>query len=147
MTSQTTWQPYTLTNSNYLRLLDDEEITTNGNSNFDVPLQNPHPEILTFWDFIYAYHFVDAESTWSLTDRNDENDEATEETETETITEDNTSTEENTNTEEGENDDNEGNEEDNEGSPDSASTAVGYTFAILTMFALLDRFHNIQILS
>ncbi|XP_050362341.1 venom carboxylesterase-6-like [Nymphalis io] len=144
--SQVTWQPYTFTNSNYLRVLDDREINENGNSNFELDLISPHPNTLAFWDAIYAQHFIDAKSRWILNDRAEE--------------EDNTEGEGDDGNGNGEEDNDTGGEEDNDldgenneenkpddSAPDSASTAVGYTFAIITLFALLDKFHAMQILS
>ncbi|XP_046960351.1 venom carboxylesterase-6-like [Vanessa cardui] len=153
-TSEVAWHPYTSTSSNYLRVLDDGEINESGNSNFEVELVSPHPTTLVFWDSIYSQHFIDAESKWNLNDRAEDGEDTVDEEEDGN---DNVDEEEdgNDNVDEGEDgndnvdDDNntEGEEDNDDSVPDSASTAVGYTFAILTLFALLDKFHNMQILS
>ncbi|XP_045771677.1 juvenile hormone esterase-like [Maniola jurtina] len=118
-TSKETWLPYyNSTHSNYLRIIDDQELVQSGTSNLDFNLRNPHPDIVAFWDNIYSEYFADAQSNFSLEDR-------TEPSSPIPPPEDSSPTP----------------------APDSASTAVGYTFIIISLFAVLDKIHTTQLLS
>nr|XP_026497063.1 venom carboxylesterase-6-like [Vanessa tameamea] len=155
-TSQVTWNPYTFTRSNYLRVLDETEI--NENSTFEVELITPHPTTLAFWDSLYAQHFIDAKSIWNLNDRAEDDDTGGEGDDGNDNGDDdnNTGGEGDDGNDNGDDENNTGGEDDNnvddenkpdDSVPDSASTTVGYTFAILMLFAILEKFHTVQILS
>lgn len=117
-------------------MLDDEEINGEQEANLEIELQNPHPELISFWNEIYSEYFLDAESDWDLTPRDEENDEV--------VTED---PEEGSGDEIEEPESEPDTEDTDEGEPDSASTAIGYTFSILALFAVLNEFHSAQIMS
>ncbi|XP_014366022.2 juvenile hormone esterase [Papilio machaon] len=141
--SQVVWKPFTNSNSNYLRFLDDEEVNENQGGSLEVDLQNPHIETLLFWEQIYSKHFVDAKGRWDLADRGEDDDSD--------VIIDNGSGEEGSGEEgsgdEGSGDDGSGDEEgsgeedDNEDDTNSASRLVGFTFLIVPIFALLNKFH------
>lgn len=113
-------------------------------------MQNPHPATMTFWDDIYAEHFLDAEGIWEWTGRDEDEDkgsgegsaEGSEEGSGEAIEEGSGEG----SGEGSEEDEGEDSGEDDE-TTDSASTAVGYTFSIITLFAILNKFHSFQMLS
>ncbi|KAJ8735346.1 hypothetical protein PYW07_006966 [Mythimna separata] len=119
-TSLTPWLPFSNISFDFLHIRANEFIAANGI--LEDAAQNPYPETVNFWNNIYSSHFLDAQSNWSIKDRNDED------------TEDITTTESAT-TEAPDDDDN------------SASTAVGYTFLIVSLFSLLSHIHSTQILS
>ncbi|CAB3239711.1 unnamed protein product [Arctia plantaginis] len=120
-TSSEIWQPFTTNNGHYLRILASDEIQDTESAPLQMPFSTPHPQTLTFWDEIYSNHFQDAESNWNLNER-DEQDTTTSEPEEDYST---TSPPDNDTTD----------------APDSASTVVGYTFLIMTLFSILNRFH------
>lgn len=154
--STITWSPFSIDNPRYLRFLDndeqsDEEIVT-FESGFEVELQNPHADVINFWNHIYEEHFLDAEGRWQLNTRDEDEVDGSGEEDNNGVEGDNDN-EDNENTEdvdEGEGDTTtesaEGNGEE-DADTDSASTAVGYTFLIISLFAILGNFHSSQILS
>lgn len=156
-TSQVVWEPFTTTDTHFLRILDPNEVNPKGG--LELSLQNPHEETITFWDPIYDSHFLDTKGKWELTERiEDEEDEIIEETEdnsdeenengaggevivvdsSESIVEEEDAVEEEENVIEG---------EENEKDPNSASIAVGHTFMIVALFTLVNKFHGTQIVS
>ncbi|KAJ0182727.1 hypothetical protein K1T71_002096 [Dendrolimus kikuchii] len=141
--SHVEWRPFTVENFYYLRILDDDEISEEPEANLEVELLNPHPELVIFWDEIYSEYFLDAESNWELTPRDDEDD-----NEVIVVDPESGSGDENPEIEDedsGNDEDNPGNEPDtddtSDGEPNSASTIVAYTFPILALFAVLNEFH------
>ncbi|KAJ8736573.1 hypothetical protein PYW08_007229 [Mythimna loreyi] len=118
-TSLITWLPYSNINFHFLRVRANEFIV---NGNLEDVAQNPYPETLSFWENIYSSYFLDAQSNWSIKDRNDEDPTTTESPTTE------------------------GNTPAPDDEDNSASTAVGYTFLIISLFSLLSHLHSSQIL-
>ncbi|KOB64390.1 Carboxylesterase CarE-14 [Operophtera brumata] len=117
----------------------------------EVHVQNPHPVTMTFWDDIYADHFLDAEGIWEWTERDEDEDDGTGEGSGEGVEEGSgEGIEEGSGdgieegSEEGSGEDIDGDEDE---ATDSASSAVGYTFSIITLFAVLNKFHCSQMLS
>ncbi|XP_049873493.1 juvenile hormone esterase-like [Pectinophora gossypiella] len=140
-TSQVTWLPFTSDAPNYIHILDSTEAREN---TVEIELRNPHPEEVLFWNGIYETHFLDAQSKWELTDRNEENVDVVDEN----GSEEDENGGEGDGSEDGDGDENGGgDDEDDDGEPDSASTAVGYTFSIISLFAIINQFHWSQILS
>lgn len=154
-TSLIPWLPYTRLNFHYLRVLAASEISTGGN--VEVPLQNPYPTTLNFWENIYSQYFLDAQSSWSITDR-------TETTTTESPTTvttpsaDGTTTtgpaSDGTTTAGPETDGTTTAAPETDGTTtaapennNSTRTAVGYTFLIVSLFSLLSHLHSSWMLS
>lgn len=112
-------------------------------------MTNPHPETMSFWDAIYEEHFLDAESSWALTERNDDDDliegsgeEGNEGEGGDEGTVDEGSADEDFDDGSSGNiiDDSQPEDEDN-----SASTTVGCTFVVIALFTLLNKFHDSQL--
>lgn len=129
-TSSVFWQAYTAAQSNYIKILNNDEI--DNQSAFDVSLVNPYTETLAFWDPIYENNFLDAKINWTLTENDVDEDQ------------DEGSGEDNGSGEDGEDN---GSGEDGEDGNSSATSAVGYTFSIIALFSLLKQAHLSQILS
>ncbi|KAL4713899.1 hypothetical protein ACJJTC_015553 [Scirpophaga incertulas] len=146
-TSNVKWNPFTIENPQYIRIINGDEMSEPNKREeiFELDLVHPHSDTMSFWNGIYEEHFLDARSSWVLDDRDDDNDGNGEDEDEngDKDEEENVSTEpfisttgnptETTTTDDDE--------------PDSASTAVGYTFAIIALFAVLDKFHSLILLS
>ncbi|KAM3967607.1 alpha-esterase 3 [Aphomia sociella] len=151
------WEPFTMEEKKYLRILDIDEISSNAETTLEIPLTNPHAETMTLWDEIYDEHFLDATGRWILSERNEED----EDDDNENNGEDGDGDDNEDNDDDGDGDENEDNGEDIDGNNndnneneadeddddenDSASTAVGYTFSIITIFVILNKFHLSQV--
>ncbi|KAJ8736572.1 hypothetical protein PYW08_007228 [Mythimna loreyi] len=151
-TSSVNWLPYTSTWFNFIRIIDDSEQNQSGN--FELPLQFPHTVTINFWDAIYSSNFLDAQSTWSIRDREDDVTEApttAAPTTAAPTTNDSTSGEPQEPTTEPATTASPPPDEGTSPAPDdednSASTAVGYTFLIVSLFSLLSHLHSSQMLS
>lgn len=116
--------------TNVLLFRNDDAPIDQETTNLEVQIVNPRLEVFTFWSELYSEYFADVEGIWEPTDRDDDNG-------NEVVT-DGPEIEENPEVVEVEEDGDE---------PDSASTAVGYTFSIITLFALLNKFHLNQVMS
>ncbi|XP_030021864.2 venom carboxylesterase-6 [Manduca sexta] len=128
--SQVPWAPFTIETYSYLRFLDDEELNEGPVATLEIELENPHPETIMFWNDIYEEHFLDAESTWTISDRNEED-------------EDDVAEENGSGDAEGEDSDVvDETDFEPEDSPNSASIAIAYTFTTLVLFAILNNFHS-----
>ncbi|KAJ8735347.1 hypothetical protein PYW07_006967 [Mythimna separata] len=140
-TSPVNWLPFSSVWFNYIRMLDDSE--QNANDNYEVALVNPHFGTINFWNIIYSSHFLDAQSNWSIKDRNEEETTSTTEAATENPATDDSTTEAATTASPSP----DGTTEAPDDEDNSASTAVGYTFLIVSLFSLLSHLHSTQILS
>lgn len=121
--------------------MDDSERTENGEIVFEIPLSNPYSRTLTFWNNIYENYFIDAFSRWQLNTREeDEDDENGVDVDEGSENDDSDDTDDTDNT-----DEEDGSDDNNDDSPGSASSLVAYTFTIMTLFAILDKFHMLQI--
>lgn len=145
------WRPFSSIQSFYLRFLDNNEITNE--ATLEVNVENPHPSKMTFWDEIYGKNFLDADSTWEWTNR-DENDE--DEDGSGDGNGDENGDGNGDGSEDGNGDGNgdeggdvsdEGSEEEDDDTTNSASAAAGYTFTIITLFSILNKFQSSQMLS
>lgn len=120
--------------TNVLLFRNDDAPIDQETTNLEVQIVNPRLEVFTFWSELYSEYFADVEGIWEPTDRDDDNG-------NEVVTDGPEIEEppvENPEVVEVEEDGDE---------PDSASTAVGYTFSIITLFALLNKFHLNQVMS
>ncbi|XP_026731679.1 venom carboxylesterase-6-like [Trichoplusia ni] len=139
-TSDIVWRPFTAVNSYFLHILADTDIGTR--SSLESSLVNPYGTDIFFWEDIYSKHFLDAESSWVITDRNeDENDPTTAAPTTAAPPTDAPATDAPAATTPAP--DGDATTE----APSSASTAVGYTLLIVTLFTLLSHLHSSQLLS
>ncbi|KAJ2940618.1 hypothetical protein O0L34_g14724 [Tuta absoluta] len=145
--SEVVWEPFAKELS-FLRILGADEVTE---GSLEIDLKDPHNALVSFWNKIYNDHFLDAEGRWVLTEKNEED-------EGDVIVEGSGD-----NTDDNDNDNNTGEDGGASGDggnivdggsdggdgaeADSASTAVGYTFFIITLFAILNRFHWVQLLT
>uniref|UniRef100_A0A2A4JJU8 Carboxylesterase type B domain-containing protein n=1 Tax=Heliothis virescens TaxID=7102 RepID=A0A2A4JJU8_HELVI len=144
--SQITWTPYTSSQANYIRVLSNEEIEQVESATFEVVLQRPHPDTITFWDQIYETHFLDAQSNWDIIIRDeDDDDSGNGDSGNDDNGNDDNGNDDNGNDDNGNDDvggDDGGDDDDN----NSASTNIGYTFLIVCLFTMLNKIHSSQML-
>nr|WCB90357.1 carboxylesterase 25 [Grapholita molesta] len=151
VSSQVSWNPFTLENTNFLHILNGE---IQQRSSLEVEMQDPHLVTVAFWNSIYQGHFKDAEGLFDLNERQENDIIVVEDDESTGTSEE--SSEDGDENPDGSEENTDSNEENTEGSgeidpvdpdngddgePDSASTAVAYTFSVIAAFALLNQFH------